>query len=175
MRFCTHFVGLLRPACPTRESRFVSMLLAVALGLAVGAGSGAQAQSFRFSDFDVRGNTRITDSAILTYAGVSPGAVVSGAQVNAALRRLQDTGLFEEVTITPRGGTLVIEVAEYPTINRISVEGNDRLDDDELLSQLESTPRRAYSPSVAEQDAATIAEAYRVSGRLTATDRKSVV
>jgi outer membrane protein insertion porin family len=169
MRHCARFAELRRKIRPITEIRFVSGLLAIALSLAIGLGAGAQAQTFRFSNFDVQGNTRITDSAILTYAGISPGAAVSGAQVNEALQRLQNTGLFEEVTVTPRGGTLVIEVAEYPTINRISIEGNDRLEDDELLSQLQSTPRRAYSPSVAEQDAGTIAEAYRVSGRLTAT------
>ncbi|WP_284283216.1 outer membrane protein assembly factor BamA [Roseicyclus marinus] len=129
----------------------------------------AEAQTFRFSSFDVQGNARISDSAILTYAGIAPGASVTGAQVNDALQRLQNTGLFEAVEITPRGGTLVIEVQEYPTINRITVEGNRRLDDDALLSAIESVPRRTYSPSVAEQDANAIAEAYRVSGRLTAT------
>ena len=132
-------------------------------------GGMAEAQTFRFSSFDVQGNERISDSAILTYAGIAPGAVVSGAQVNDALQRLQNTGLFEEVDITPRGGTLVIVVQEYPTINRITVEGNRRIDDEALLSNIQSVPRRTYSPSVAEQDANLIAEAYRTAGRLTAT------
>ena len=143
--------------------------LVLATGLATGFSSTAQAQTFRFTGFDVQGNERVSDSAILTYAGITPGAVVSGAQVNDALQRIQNSGLFEEVTIEPRGTTLVIAVREYPTINRISIEGNDRLDDDALLPTLQSTPRRTYSPSVAEQDANAIAEAYRVAGRLTAT------
>jgi outer membrane protein insertion porin family len=129
----------------------------------------AMAQDFRFSSFDVQGNARISDSAILTYAGIAPGEAVSGAQVNDALQRLQNTGLFEAVEITPQGGTLVINVQEYPTINRITVEGNRRIDDEALLSVINSVPRRTYSPSVAEQDANEIAEAYRVTGRLTAT------
>ena len=129
----------------------------------------ASAQTFSFSRFDVVGNARINDSAILTYAAITPGSEVSGAQINDALQRLQNTGLFESVEITPRGNTLVITVQEYPTINIISIEGNERLDDDALLPVISSTPRRTYSPSVAEQDANAIAEAYRVSGRLTAT------
>ncbi|WP_439138257.1 outer membrane protein assembly factor BamA [Roseicyclus sp.] len=129
----------------------------------------ASAQTFSFSRFDVVGNARISDSAVLTYAAITPGSEVSGAQVNDALQRLQNTGLFESVDITPRGNTLVITVQEYPTINIISIEGNERLDDDALLPVISSTPRRTYSPSVAEQDANAIAEAYRVSGRLTAT------
>ncbi|NKX46000.1 outer membrane protein assembly factor BamA [Roseicyclus persicicus] len=144
-------------------------LFALIVAFALALPAPAQAQTFRFTAFDVQGNTRISDSAILTYAGIAPGAVVSGAQVNDALQRLQNTGLFEAVEVIPRGATLVIAVQEYPTINRIAIEGNQRLDDDVLLPQISSTPRRAYSPSLAEQDAGAIAEAYRVSGRLTAT------
>jgi outer membrane protein insertion porin family len=145
------------------------MVIAASVVLVLGLASAAQAQTFRFTSFDVQGNDRVSDSAILTYAGITPGAMVSGAQVNDALQRIQNSGLFEEVTGVPRGNTLVIQVREYPTINRISIEGNQRLDDDDLLPTLQSTPRRAYSPSVAEQDADAIAEDYRVSGRLTAT------
>ena len=82
----------------------------------------ASAQTFSFSRFDVVGNARINDSAILTYAAITPGSEVSGAQINDALQRLQNTGLFESVEITPRGNTLVITVQEYPTINMISIE-----------------------------------------------------
>lgn len=151
------------------QSGFLPLLLAFVLGLGLSFGGAAEAQTFRFTNFDVQGNERISDSAILTYAGIAPGAVVSGAQVNDALQRLQNTGLFEQVDIAPRGGTLVIAVQEYPTINRITVEGNRRLNDENLLSVIQSVPRRTYSPSVAEQDANTMAEAYRQAGRLTAT------
>jgi outer membrane protein insertion porin family len=128
-----------------------------------------QAQAFRFSSFQIEGNQRITDETIIAYTGLTPGAGASAGQVNDALQNLQGSGLFERVELIPRGGTLVIRVVEYPTINRIAIEGNRRIDDDDLLGILQSQSRRVYSPATAEQDAAAIAEAYRVSGRLTAT------
>ncbi|WP_461425657.1 outer membrane protein assembly factor BamA [Gymnodinialimonas sp.] len=133
------------------------------------------AQSFRFNSFDVQGNTRTNDASVLQVAGLAPGSTVSAAQVNDALQRLQNSGLFENVEVSPRGNTLVITVVEYPTINRIAIEGNRRLDDDELLILLESTPRRVFSPITAERDAAAIAEAYRVTGRLTATATPQII
>ncbi|MBY4892304.1 outer membrane protein assembly factor BamA [Rhodobacteraceae bacterium N5(2021)] len=133
------------------------------------------AQTFRFNSFDVQGNTRTNDASVLQVAGLSPGTTASAGQVNDALQRLQNSGLFESVEVAPSGNTLVITVVEYPTINRIAIEGNRRLDDDELLVLLESTPRRVFSPITAERDAAAIAEAYRVTGRLTATATPQII
>jgi outer membrane protein insertion porin family len=141
---------------------------ATAIGFALSA-SQAQAQAFRFSSFLIEGNQRITDESIIAYTGITPGEGVSAGQVNDALQNLQGSGLFERVELNPQGATLIIRVVEYPTINRIAIEGNRRIDDDDLFGILQSQSRRVYSPAVAEQDAAAIAEAYRVSGRLTAT------
>jgi outer membrane protein insertion porin family len=146
----------------------VTAFSAVALGVGLAA-SQAEAQAFRFSSFEIEGNQRITDETIIAYTGLTPGAGASAGQVNDALQALQGSGLFERVELIPRGATLVIRVVEYPTINRIAIEGNRRIDDDALFSILQSQSRRVYSPATAEQDAAAIAEAYRVSGRLTAT------
>lgn len=130
----------------------------------------AQAQSARtFRTIDIEGNQRIEDSTILTYAGIAPGESVTTGEINAAFQRVTNSGLFEDVDIVPSGDRLVITVKEYPTVNRISIEGNRRIDDELLTPLLESKPRRVYSPNVAENDARLIAEAYRQSGRLAAT------
>jgi len=149
-------------------------LLALVLSL-VALAVPAHAQAFRFTSFDIQGNTRTNDASVLQVAGLAPGEAVSAAQVNDALQRLQNSGLFETVDVAPRGTTLVITVVEYPTISRISMEGNRRLDDDELLAVIDSTPRRVYSPITAQRDAAAIAEAYRVTGRLTATATPRII
>jgi outer membrane protein insertion porin family len=146
----------------------VTMLGTLALGAVVST-SPAYAQAFRFSSFQIEGNQRISDASVIALTGLTPGAGASAGQVNDALQNLQGSGLFERVEVIPQGGTLIIRVLEFPTINRIAIEGNRRIGDDDLVGILQSQARRAYSPAVAEQDAAAIAEAYRVSGRLTAT------
>lgn len=126
------------------------------------------AQEYNFDSVKVEGNQRIESAAILNYAGIEKGKVVTAGQLNGAYQRILDSGLFETVDVTPRGSRLEIKVVEYPTINRISFEGNARLKDDALASLLESQPRRVLNPNVAERDAARIAEAYSQSGRLAA-------
>jgi outer membrane protein insertion porin family len=131
--------------------------------------SDASAQNFNFNSFEIDGNQRVEAGTILNYAGIERGRSVSAAELNDAFQRIQNSGLFEEVNLTPRGSTLVISVTEYPTINRISIEGNRRLNDDALLPLISSSPRRVFSPSVAEQDAAALVGAYESQGRLSAT------
>ena len=128
----------------------------------------AQAQTYTFNQINITGNQRIENSTIRTYLGFTTGEAVTAGQINDALQQMQQSGVFETVTLTPRGSTLDIEVKEFPTINRISFEGNRRIGDDDLAGVVESAPRRTFSPARAENDAARIAEAYSQQGRIAA-------
>tara|TARA_R110002033_G_scaffold6236_3_gene24785 strand:- start:5990 stop:8344 length:2355 start_codon:yes stop_codon:yes gene_type:complete len=128
----------------------------------------AQAQTYRFDNVVVDGNARIGQSAILSQAGIARGQTLSAGQLNDAYQRLVASGLFESVAIAPQGNTLRITVVELPTINRISFEGNRRIKDDALTAMVSSSERRVFNPSLAEKDAAAIAEAYSNDGRLAA-------
>ena len=150
-----------------RALRALLILALVSVGWA-GVSGPASAQDFRFNQVVIEGNTRIGDAAILTRAGLAPGQTVSAGQVNDALQNLQTSGLFETVSVVPQGSTLRITVVELPTINRISIEGNRRVDDDNLRETIQSQERRVLNPAQVERDASAIAEAYSVSGRLAA-------
>jgi outer membrane protein insertion porin family len=137
--------------------------------------SPAYAQVFSFSNVVIEGNERVDAATILNYAGISRGQEVSAASLNDAYQRIANSGLFEEVEMIPQGSTLLIRVVEYPIINVISFEGNKRLKDEALAELVQSQGRRVYSPSTAESDAASIAEAYRVSGRMAATVTPKII
>ncbi len=135
----------------------------------------AFAQVFSFSNVTIEGNERVDTATILNYAGISRGDEVSAGGLNDAYQRILNSGLFEEVELVPNGSTLVIRVREYPVVNVISIEGNKRLKDERLAELIQSQTRRVYSPSQAESDAAAIAEAYRVAGRLAATVTPKII
>ena len=122
-----------------------------------------------FSRIDVAGNQRIEADSIRAFAGIEPGQPVTPEQLNLAVRNLFETGLFEDVTVMPEAGRLVITVRENPTINQIAFEGNDSLDDEELNEVIQLRPRLAYSVPAVEADAQRIIEAYRAAGRYAAT------
>ncbi len=126
------------------------------------------AQQYNFNRIVIQGNERIGDSAILSSAGIRRGGALSGGQLNDAYQNLQNSGLFEKVSIEPRGGTLVIKVTELPTLNRVRFEGNKRIKDAVLTQLVKSSERRVFNPAQAEADAALISEAYANEGRIAA-------
>jgi outer membrane protein insertion porin family len=135
----------------------------------------AFAQVFSFSNVVIEGNERVDASTILNYAGIKRGDEVSAARLNDAYQSIANSGLFETVELVPQGSTLLIRVQEYPIVNVINFEGNKRLKDENLAELVQSQSRRVYSPSLAESDAAAIAEAYRVSGRIAATVTPKII
>ena len=160
------------------KARARLLATAVFVGLATASQpflSPVYAQAFSFSNVVVEGNQRVDNATILAYAGISRGEEVSAAVLNDAYQRIVNSGLFETVEIDPQGSTLVIRVQEYPVVNAISFEGNKLLKDEDLATLIQSQSRRVYSPSAAESDAATIAEAYRVSSRLAATVTPKII
>jgi outer membrane protein insertion porin family len=135
----------------------------------------AQTQQYTFTDVAITGNQRVEPATILTYAGIAKGQTLTAGQLNDAYQRILGSGLFETVQLTPKGNSLLINVKEFPTINRIAIEGNVRLKDEPLLALLRSQSRRVYSPTVAEADAATLVEAYSQQGRIAATVEPRII
>ena len=59
----------------------------------------------------VRGNRRIEAETILSYMDLAQGQTVTAEDLNRAVRRLFDTGLFKDVQIIPAQDQLIVEVA----------------------------------------------------------------
>lgn len=150
------------------------LTIAVLLGSVSVLPTASHAQ-VKVNSVTVEGNQRIPDATILTFADIDRGAVLTDGQINDAFQRIVSSGLFESVDITPTSGGLLISVVERPTINRINIEGNRRLEDEQLLGVIESSPRRVYSPTTAEADAAAIADAYAQASRLAASVTPKII
>ncbi len=155
-----HSTSILKPAT-------VAVFLGLSAASAVVPGA-VLAQTYAFNSVQIEGLNAIQAGTVMSYLGFGKGERVSAGELNDAYQRLVGSGLFDKVAITPRGSTLVVKVTEFPLINRINIEGNKKLKDDELLALIQSRSRYVFNPSVVEQDAETIADAYAERGRLAA-------
>ncbi len=135
----------------------------VAATLTTLASSPAAAQTV--ASIVVEGNRRVEVETIRSYFRPGPGGRLGQAEIDNGLKALIETGLFRDVQINTRGSQIVVTVLEAPVINRVAFEGNKRVKDEQLTSEVQSKPRGTLSRPMVQSDAQRIAEIYRRSGR----------
>src|SRR6202047_2392529 len=142
----------------------IMFAMPLAATLAAGlASSSALAQTL--DSIEVEGNRRVEVATIRSYFKPGPGGRLDQGHIDDGLKALIDTGLFQDVRINQAGGRLVVTVVENPVIGRIAFEGNKKVKDEQLTSEIQSKPRGTLSRPMVQSDAQRIAEIYRRSGR----------
>ena len=145
--------------------RFAIMVgLALAAPGLVGIAGIAASQSAYAQAIEVRGNQRIDADTIRSYFRVGPGERLDNAKIDEALKALYATGLYEDVQISQQGGRLVVTVVENATINRVAFEGNRKVKDETLTTEIQSRSRGPLSRSTVQADVQRIVEVYRRQG-----------
>lgn len=117
----------------------------------------------------VRGNQRVDQTTILSYLPIQPGDTVDPVTLDVAVRTLQRTQLFSNVQIGLQNGDLIVEVAENPVINQVVFEGNSALNEERLREEVTIRPRGIFTRARVQEDVQAIVEAYRLTGRISAT------
>jgi outer membrane protein insertion porin family len=125
----------------------------------------APATAQTLASITVEGNRRVEIETIRSYFKAGPDGRLSQAAIDDGLKALIETGLFQDVRISNVGGRLVVTVVENPVIGRIAFEGNKKVKDEQLSTEIQSKPRGTLSRPMVQSDAQRIAEIYRRSGR----------
>jgi outer membrane protein assembly factor BamA len=77
----------------------------------------------------VQGNLLFTEGVLLGTIGLPPGASITYVDVQAAERRIWQTGAFRDIQVTVREGvtplsaTLTFWLEEHPVVRSYSIEG----------------------------------------------------
>jgi outer membrane protein insertion porin family len=123
----------------------------------------------------VDGTQRVDPDTVRSYLQVQPGEVYDSAKLDASLKALYATGLFSDVRMQRQGDALIVHVVENPVINRIQFEGNSKLTDDNLNSEVQLRPRLVFTREKVQADVVRILELYRRSGHFAATVQPKVI
>ena len=126
-------------------------------------------------DVSVSGTKRLENATILSYLNVKTGQDISASDLDQATKTLFATGLFSDVSVKMSGNTMVVNVAENPIVHEVFFEGNDKLDDDVLKSEIMLKPRTVYTKSKAQTDADRLLNVYKRSGRFGATVTPKII
>ncbi|MCF3935634.1 outer membrane protein assembly factor BamA [Acuticoccus sp. M5D2P5] len=123
----------------------------------------------------VEGNERVDADTVRAYVTIKPGVSYGPGDVSESIDTLFATGLFEDVSITQQGGSLVVRVTENSVINRVSFEGNRRVSDEILEGTVDSRSRAIFSRSRVQSDTQKILEVYRRRGNYLATVEPEII
>ncbi|MGE0753962.1 MAG: outer membrane protein assembly factor BamA [Alphaproteobacteria bacterium] len=135
----------------------------------------AAAQGGLIQNVKVEGNQRIEGLTIMSYLGLKAGDSFSQADIDGSLKRLYNTGFFSDVKLMRSGDTLIVRVTENPLISQVAFEGNDRIDDESLLAEVELKARSILSRDKLQNDVKRILDIYRRAGRYNATVDPKVI
>jgi outer membrane protein insertion porin family len=113
----------------------------------------------------VQGNQRVEADTIRSYFRAGPGGRLDAFQIDEGVKALYSTGLFQDIRPSIQGGRLILTVVENPVINRIAFEGNKKVKDEQLKSEIQSRERGTLSRPVVQADVARMVDVYRRSGR----------
>jgi len=127
------------------------------------------------TQISVSGNERVEPETIASYLTVRPGDPFDPSALDVSLKNLFATGLFSDVELTERGGSLIVRVVENPIINRIIFEGNKKLDNQELGEEVRLRPRQVFTRARVKADVQRMLVLYQRSGRFAAIIEPKVV
>ncbi len=139
------------------------------------AARGPSVPAGAISAVKVEGNQRIEASTIRSYMLLQAGDVFDQDRLDRSLRTLYATGLFQDVRLSRSGDTLLVNVIENPIVNRIAFEGNRRLNDDQLRTDLQLRPRAVFTPALADADRQRVLDMYAKKGNYDASVEPRII
>src|SRR5205814_1502067 len=123
----------------------------------------------------IDGIQRIEPETIRSYLLVQPGDPWDPERIDRSLKALFNTGLFADVKLDREGNVLVVRVVENPILNRIAFEGNSKIADKDLNTEIQSRPRTVYTRTRVQNDVRRILELYRRRGRFAASVEPKII
>lgn len=133
------------------------------------------AQGGGIASIRVTGNQRIEEGTIRSYMLVQPGDRFDPEAVDRSLKALYATGLFADVQLRREGNVLVVAVAENPIVNRIALEGNRKITDEQLRPELQLRSRVVFTPALAAADRQRLLDLYARRGRFAARVEPKII
>lgn len=123
----------------------------------------------------VIGNQRVEKDTIFSYLKLRVGDEFSEEKLNESLKELFKTGLFGNIKTGIKDQVLILDIEENPIVNKVIFEGNKKLDNEFLASEISLKSRSVYTKSKIQNDLQKIKFMYRKSGRYSSEVEPKIV
>lgn len=122
-------------------------------------------------DIRVEGLQRISEGTVFNYLPLNIGDQIDEQRVQEALRAVYATGFFKDVEFRWDAGTLVIAVAERPSIESFTISGNKDIKTEDLTESLSKIGLKAgkiFNRSVLDEVEQSLTDQYFSQGKYAA-------
>ncbi len=137
--------------------------------------SKAAAEHFYIENIVIKGNIRIERETIFSQSELKTQQSYTHEELDQALKNLYSTGFFSDASLKLEGSTLIIQVKENPIVNQVEFEGNDKLSDDILKTEIQLRPRQTYTLARLRADTQRIQDLYRLKGHFAAVVTPEII
>ena len=137
--------------------------------IAFGLSLVANAAAVKVTDIKYIGCERIDKETISTYNPIKIGDECDEDTINNALKTLNETNFFKDISMRLQGSTVIVEVKEAPIINKISFEGNSKLSDADIKKAINIGTHEPYSNAKIKEIQQGLLQTYRKMGRYNAS------
>lgn len=94
--------------------------------------------AFEIADIEVEGLRTITPGTVFTYIPYEVGDQFEAEDSTRVINALYETGFFKDIAVGRQDDRLLIQVVERPTISALEVEGNKKVETEQLQKALRS-------------------------------------
>ena len=129
------------------------------------AQNNVQSTGGTIQDIIIRGAKRSDGLSLLSYLPLQIGDPFQQDLMDDALKALYATGAFSNVALTREGGNLIITISEQPIINKIVFEGNNAVEVEALMAEMQTRERQTYNEARIQSDVRKLINLYQRFGR----------
>jgi outer membrane protein insertion porin family len=123
---------------------------------------------FRVDSIEIQGNRKVESEAITEKLGTRPEMMLDNYLLRKDLSRIYEMKYFEEVEAFHKQkdgkNILLFKVNEKPIISKISFEGNDEINDDDLKEQVKTKEFNILDISTLKNDVLLLQKHYEEKG-----------
>jgi outer membrane protein insertion porin family len=110
-------------------------------------------ESKNFNNIIINGNERISDETILVFSEIDNVKFLDENSINLILKKLYQSGFFNDVTINLVNKDLIIEVSERPIIQSVVLEGvKKKKSEEEIYKILSLKDRSSFNTNSVKKD-----------------------
>ena len=123
---------------------------------------------FIVSDIRIVGLQRVSTGSIFNIIPITVGDKIDLRRSTDITRSLFSTEQFDDITIARDGNTLIIGVAERPSVSKIDISGNKALETEQLLESLDGVGIKegeVYKRSTLDKVKSELIRSYASNGR----------